>query len=68
MKFKVGDKVIIKNHCSGTCKGEIYTLYYARRELWAGDKGREGGRCHCHDNWEPCLLSQTEILRRKGLL
>jgi hypothetical protein len=48
--FEVGDTIRIIDSCSGTRRGEYYTLSIRQGELWAGNYG--GAGCHCRDNWK----------------
>lgn len=58
MKFNVGDKVRIKNSCSGAIAGNVYELQWGstggkfKNELWARDKEVRNCGCSCQYNWE----------------
>jgi hypothetical protein len=62
--WKAGDKIRIKEDCSGCYKGRIYTLklgdtdgdypfeLYDPFELYAWDETTKNCGCNCMDNWE----------------
>lgn len=56
MKFKVGDQVKVKEDCSGTVMGEIYTLQKGdangagKYTMFAVGKDVTSG-CNCKHNW-----------------
>ena len=60
MKFKVGDKVRVKERCSGAVKDTVYVLEYTEfKELRAGE------HCTCENNW--ILVSKsTEVKMDKA--
>ena len=73
MEFKEGDKVKVKRRCTGTIKGEIYTLTYGnklggnKQQLWAWKDGKieeNTTGCFCQENWE-LVEPKTILLRRK---
>jgi hypothetical protein len=59
-EFKVGDKIIIKQTCSGSYEGEIYTLikHPTSCNLCVDLKNGHYG-CSCTNNW--ILLKNKEI-------
>ena len=54
--FKEGDLVKVIGRCSGCVPGEIYTLKFKKRLLFAAIKHPsnitvDDGGCSCQDNW-----------------
>ena len=56
MKFKIGDKVVIKESCSGTTVGDEHVLKDNVNSLWAGD-------CDCPSRWE--LVTKRKTIMQK---
>ena len=61
--FKAGDTVKIKENCSGTHCGEIYTLKKFDGLLWAGkEKSTDSKGCSCQNNWE-LVKKETKMFK-----
>ena len=51
MKFKVGDRVIVRADCSGAIRGIIYRLSYNNVGLLACFDSYGAPHCNCQNNW-----------------
>jgi hypothetical protein len=57
-EFKKGDKIRMKCNCSGSYKGQIYTLAEIAGEVLVANYEAEGKApdgCSCENNWEPVV-------------
>lgn len=51
--FEIGDRIEIISDCSGTLKGDIYTLQKTQYgKLIATNDTNSGSGCTCINNWE----------------
>jgi len=58
MRFKVGNKVKVKDNCSGCVNNTIYTLRMNNGQLAAMSISDDLARCTCQYNW---ILVKTKI-------
>lgn len=73
--FKEGDLVKVIGRCSGCVPGEIYTLKFKKRLLFAAIKHPsnitvDDGGCSCQDNWillDDPLRDENENVVRQAI-
>lgn len=61
--FKVGDKVRMKQTCSESYEGKIYTLIWhpSEKHNLCVDLGQGRNGCSCIDNWIPVKNNEVKV-------